>query len=107
MQEAQRIADLAAKLVAIKQRGLARQLDMEEKTGVDQTAISRALHGHYKRMSPALERLDGYADMLLVEKEVPEKVRHAAREFLGLGGTESELLASIDLARRLITRRLA
>ena len=106
MQEAQRIAELAAKLRSIKRRGLARQADLENATGVDQTVISRVLNGHRKRMNEALHRLEAYADMLLSNGEMPQEVRQAAKEFL-IFGTEAELVASIELARKLVARRLA
>jgi transcriptional regulator with XRE-family HTH domain len=106
MQEAKRIAGLAAKLHAIKARGLARQADLEEATGVDQSVISRVQRGHRKRMSATLERLDRYADMLLSGPDVPDRVQEAARKFLVVG-TESELVASIELARQLVARGLA
>lgn len=105
MQEETRIADLAVKLRAIKRRGLATQAEIESATDVDQTVISRVQNGRRKRMSAGLERLDKYADMLLSGGDVPERVRLAACRFLVVG-TETELVASIDLARQLVGRGL-
>lgn len=103
MQEANRIAALAAKLATIKRRDLARQFDIEAATCVDQTVISRVLHGKKKRMTPQLERLDRYADMLLEPRSLPQNVQQAAMEFL-IFGTAEELVAAIELAKKLVAR---
>jgi len=104
MEESARVAQLAAKLRSIKQRSLARQVDIERETGVDQTVISRVINGHKKRMNPALQRLEAYANMLLSGGEVSPRVKEAAQRFL-VYGTEGELIASIEMAKRLVSRQ--
>jgi hypothetical protein len=44
--------------------------------------------------------------MRLFGVKLPAKVDYAARQFLAVGGSEAELLASIEHAISLVTRRL-
>jgi transcriptional regulator with XRE-family HTH domain len=98
--------ELAKALQHLLAQGAATQQDIERATGVDQTTISRAKSGNLRRVTDKLRRLRRYADMQLNDIKVPAKVDHAARQFLAVGGSEAELLASIEHAISLVTRRL-
>lgn len=100
------LAELATKLLAIKRRGLATQVDIERETGVSQSTVSRVMNGERRRVTPQLHKLMNYADMLLKPKPLSEEVRDAAQDFLRCGGSEAELIASIEHGARLVSRRL-
>jgi transcriptional regulator with XRE-family HTH domain len=105
-EEALFLDELAKELQELLRAGTATQQDIEKATGVDQTTISRAKSGKLRRVTDKLQRLRRYADMRLGDFKVPAKVDHAARQFLAVGGSEAELLASIEHAISLVTRRL-
>ena len=99
-------ANLAEDLRAVKRKKLATQLEIEEKTGVAQATISRVMNGKVRRITESIERLKKYVNMLLSEDDVPATVKDAAREFLGRGGSEAELIASIEHSANLVTRKI-
>lgn len=101
------MAELAEKLQAIKRRQLATQLEIERETGVDQTTISRVMNRERRRVTPQLRTLMEYADMLLEPKALSDDVNRAAQDFLRCGGSEAELIASIEHSASLVSRRLA
>ena len=100
------LAELATKLREIKARKLATQQEIAEQIGINQPTISRALNGRRTRATESLDRLMIYADMLLGYDELPTEVQQAAREFLGRGGSEAELIASIEHSAKLVSRKL-
>ena len=106
MDSASFLAELADRLRAIKRRKLATQEQIQEDTGVDQATISRVLNGQRKRVTEPIERLMEYANMLLGSDEVPSDVQEAARQFLRRGGSEAELIASIEHSAKLVSRKL-
>ena len=57
-------------------------------------------------MTPSLVELEKYVDMLLGDKKLSSEVQDAARDFLVQGGTEAELIASIEHSARLVLGRL-
>jgi transcriptional regulator with XRE-family HTH domain len=99
------LAELAGKLRLIRRRKLATQQEIESKTGVDQTTVSRVMNLERRRVTPALRELMKYADMLLEPKPLSTEVSLAAYDFLRSGGSEAELVASIEHAARLVSRR--
>lgn len=105
MHDAARLHALRDGLRSVKAKGLASQQALENATGVDQTVISRIMNGHRRRFSEGLAPLENYVNMLLGKGEIPAAVQLATKEFLVVG-TESELIASIQLARQLVARRL-
>ena len=98
--------DLAKKLRAIKGRHLATQAELAAATGVDQATISRVLNGQRRRMTPRLAELDRYVNMLLGDRKLSREVREAARHFLVRGGTEAELIATIEHSADLVLGKL-
>ena len=98
-------AGLAEKLRAVKRRSLATQMQISNGTGVDQATISRAMNGKRRRVTEPILRLEKYVDMLLLNDGVSAEVRQAAREFFGRGGSETELIASIEHSANLISGR--
>ena len=98
--------DLAEKLRAIKARGLATQAQIAAATGVDQPTISRILNGQRRRVTPHVVRLAEYVNMRLKGGKLSPKVQKAARSFLVKGGTEAELIASIEHSTALVVREL-
>ena len=98
--------ELAKVLQGLLRSGAVAQKDIERATGVDQTTISRAKSGKLRRVTGKLQRLHRYADMRSSDFKIPARVDHAVRQFLALGGSEAELLASIEHATSLVTRRL-
>jgi transcriptional regulator with XRE-family HTH domain len=103
--DAARLRGLREALCVVKSKRLATQKELELATGVDQTTISRVMNGRRRRFSGNLSSLEQYANMLLCHTEIPAAVQVATKEFLVVG-TESELIASIKLARELVARRL-
>ena len=97
---------LAEKLRAVKSRGLATQVDLAAVTSVDQATISRVLNGQRRRVTSPLRRLEEYVDMLLEGKELSSDVQEAAKSFLVRGGTEAELIASIEHSAKLVLGKL-
>ena len=106
-EEAVFLDELAKALQDLLRSGTFTQQDIERATGVDQTTISRAKSGKLRRVTDKIRRLRLYADMRLLGVKLPAKVDYAARQFLAVGGSEAELLASIEHAISLVTRRLA
>lgn len=98
--------DLARNLLALKARRLATQADLAAATGVDQATISRVLNGQRRRMTPRLVRLDKYVNMLLDGGKLSREVQDAAKYFLVRGGTEAELIASIEHSADLVLGKL-
>ena len=101
------LADLAKNLRAVKNRKLATQMSISKVTSIDQATISRALNERCRRMTPSLIRLYKYVNMLLGDKELSSEVQQAAKNFLVHGGTEKELIASIEHSSRLVQRQLS
>lgn len=97
------LSHLAAKLELVRSKGLATQLELEAKTGVDQAVISRVFHRKRRRVTEKLRRLDRYADMLIGHAELSASVSDAAMEFLAFG-SEDELVATIQLGTRLVSQ---
>jgi transcriptional regulator with XRE-family HTH domain len=102
--DAARLRALTEVLRVVKAKGLATQKEIEAETGVDQTTISRIMNGRRRRFSSNLDALERYANMLLQGTEIPVAVQQATKEFLVVG-TETELIASIKLARQLVAGR--
>jgi hypothetical protein len=100
------LRELAGKLRAIKRRKLATQTDIERETGIDQTTVSRVMNLERRRVTRPLRDLMRYADMLLEPKDLPKDVNRAAHDFLRSGGSEAELVASIEHAARLVSGRI-
>lgn len=100
------LSELAEKLQAVKRRNLLTQKELESATGVDQATISRVMHGRRNRVTEPLRRLDGYVNMLISDEGMSDLVRDAAREFIGRGGSEAELVACILHSADLVSRRL-
>jgi transcriptional regulator with XRE-family HTH domain len=103
--DAARLRALREVLRVVKAKGLATQKELEAATGVDQTIISRIMQGRRRRFSNNLNSLERYASMLIHGTEIPVAVQQATKEFLVVG-TETELIASIKLARQLVAGRL-
>jgi transcriptional regulator with XRE-family HTH domain len=103
--DAARLRALTEALRVVKAKALATQKELESATGVDQTTISRIMRGRRRRFSSNLNSLEQYANMLIHETEIPVAVQQATKEFLVVG-TETELIASIKLARQLVAGRL-
>ena len=99
--------ELAVKLLAVRHRRLATQKEIEAATGVDQGTVSRVLRGKRRRVTDPIIRLDRYVNMLLNSTNVSEEILGAATAFLGRGGSEAELIASIHHSADLVSRRLA
>ena len=99
------LAGLSDKLGAIKRRNLATQTQLSEFTGVDQATISRVLNGERRRVNESLLRLDEYVNMLLQDGELSKDIQQAAQKFLSRGGTEAELIASIEQSSKLVLGR--
>ncbi len=100
------LPELAKKLRAVKRRGLATQLEIERVTGVNQATISRVLNGQRHHVTERIVRLDKYVNMLLQGHKLSTEIQEAARDFLGLGGSEAELVASIEHSAKLVSGRL-
>ena len=98
------MAELASKLRAIAERELATQQEIAVATGVDQSTVSKLMNGVRRRRTKAVDRVNGYADMLLTRVELPDAVVSEASRFL-VFGTEEQLVASIRLCIDLVTRR--
>lgn len=96
------LKDLADKLRAVKSRRLATQVKISLATGVDQGTISRVLNGRRRRVTRRLADLEIYVDMLLKGEKLSLEVQEAARNFLMKGGTEAELIASIEHSADLV-----
>lgn len=100
------LKDLADKLHAIKRGGLATQAEIEAETGVDQTTISRAMNLERRRVTEPLRILMKYADMRLEPSALSPAIGRAVGDFLRRGGSEAELIASIEHATVLVSGRL-
>ena len=100
------LEDLAEKLRVIRARRLATQAQIAAATGVDQPTISRILNGQRRRATPRLAGLQKYVNMLLRKEKLSPKVQEAAKSFLVRGGTEAELIASIEHSADLVLRKL-
>ena len=98
--------DLAEKLRAIKRRRLATQAQIAAATGIDQATISRVLNGQRHRVTRPLSELHEYVYMLLGDERLSVEVQEAAKSFLVRGGTEAELIASIEHSADLVLRKL-
>lgn len=105
MDESAFLDSLAKKLKVVRARGLATQMEIEAKTGVDQGTISKALNGKRTRVNDRLRALDNYANMLIGEMVLSQAVSQAAREFL-VFGSEAELVASIQHSAWLVSGRV-
>lgn len=106
MDAAVSLEGLAEKLRAVKSRGLATQVDIATATGVDQATISRVLNGRRRRFTRPLADLEKYVDILLSDGQLSSEVQEAARGFLIRGGTETELIASIEHSANLVLGKL-
>lgn len=100
------LSALAKTLQALERRGGNTQKSIEIAIQIDQTTISRARHGKLKRVTSKVRRLKAYADMQIERVEITDAVRRAAILFYKLGGSEQELIASIQHATTLIFHRL-
>ena len=100
------LAQLSRSLTVIAERRLASQLEIQKVTGVDQPTISRAQKGKLKRVTDKIERLMDYANMKLSPPPMSETVSTLTARFYEAGGTEKELVASVEHAITLVTRRL-
>ena len=57
-------------------------------------------------MTIPLRRLEKYVDMLLGQEELSLEVQETAKNFLVHGGTEAELIASIEHSAKLVLGKL-
>ena len=105
MDNTARLTALRSGLNAVKAKGLATQKALEQHSGIDQTVISRIASGRRRRFSETLCPLEIYVNMLLTATDISPAVQQATKQFL-VFGTESELIASINLAQQLVGRRL-
>lgn len=80
-------------------------MHLSQYTGVDQATISRVLNRRRRRMTDQLVVLEVYVDMLLGDQQLSSKVEEAAKDFLVRGGTEAELIASIEHSAQLVLRK--
>jgi hypothetical protein len=96
---------LTKKLKTIHRLGLSTQIDIEAKTGVIQSTVSKVMNGRRRRVNGQIRRLDEYANMLLENRDLPAAVSKAAQEFL-MFGSQAELIATIDHGARLLSGRL-
>lgn len=101
-----KLAQLSRSLRMIAERKLATQLEIQRVTEVDQPTISRAKKGELKRVTEKVERLQKYVNMKLRPRPISERVSELATSFYEAGGTERELVASVEHAITLVTRRL-
>ena len=99
------LSDLPKKLRAVKRQNLATQSELQRITGVNQATISRVLNGKIRLVTKRILLLNNYVDMLLGERELSTDIQEAAREFLGVGGSEAELIASIHHSAKLVSGR--
>lgn len=104
MADLELMEELASKLRAITDRGLATQVEIAARTQVDQSTVSKLMNGVRRRRSEAVDRVNEYADMLLRRSELPDGVISEANRFL-VFGTEEQLIASIRLCTDLVARR--
>lgn len=98
------LLELANKLKAVRSRGLATQIEIGARTGVDQGTISKVLNGKRRRVNDRIRTLDQYANILLGGVTLSPRVSEAAREFLAFG-SEAELIDSIRHCTRLVAHR--
>ena len=97
---------LARRLTVIVDSGIETESAIARKTGVDQPTISNAKLGKLKRVTPRLASLISYATIREDQVLDGSKVTELARRFFEVGGTEAELMTSIEHAMTLVTRRL-
>ena len=100
------LVELAEKLQVIRHRRLATQTQIEADTGIDQTTISRASALRRRRITPQLRDLMKYANMLIEPRPIAPGINQAVNTFLRVGGSEAELIESIEHAARLVARRV-
>ncbi len=101
------LSELAQTLQHILRAASATQIDIERATGIDQTTVSRAKSGKLKRISEKVLRLKSYADMSVKNLNISGEVLRAAKGFYAAGGTEQELVKSIQHVTSLVVPRLA
>lgn len=99
------LEQLTEKLRTIRRLGRGTQLDIEAKTGVAQSTISKVMNGRRRRVNEQVRKLDDYANILLGNPDLPPAVSKAAQEFL-IFGSQAELIATIDHGARLLSGRL-
>src|SRR3989344_3611955 len=101
MQDSSSLLDgLADDLAALFRSGNVTQIDISKGTGISQSTISKARNRKLKRVTKDVVLLRDYANILLSNDELPVSVCRAARGFLSAGGSESELVETIDLSAR-------
>lgn len=99
------LATLSANLREIEARGLLSQVAIQRMSGVDQPTISRARAGKLKRVTEKVRLLNRCVEIQLKTRGHSLKIRRATEYFYAAGGSEDELLASINLATRLLLSR--
>jgi transcriptional regulator with XRE-family HTH domain len=89
-------AALASRLREVMVAENLTQKALELRIGVDQAAISRALHGKLRRRSAAFEKLWSYANMSK-SRRVPAAAAAAFKRYVDVGGDMTVLCSAIDL----------
>lgn len=106
--DAEILEELEVALTRIKRLRLARQVDMARAFELDQPTVSRAAKGRLTAATPNLRRLLEYANMRLKEADDPvpaQPVDRALKRFRAVGGSEKDLVALVELATALLSRR--
>ena len=98
--------ELAHKLRRITSAKLTTEDEIGRTTGVHQSTVSRAMNRNLKRVTVRVKRLIRYANMRVKQNEISEDVTKTACQFYAAGGSEKELVASIEHAIDLVSRRL-
>lgn len=106
MSDAQYLLELAGKLRQLLTDKIVTQKQIQDAIGVDQSTISRVLNGKRKRKTDQIVRLMKYVNMRIKPAKISSQIESAARDFLVQGGTETELVASIEHSAKLVSGRM-
>ena len=106
MNDEELLDDLSRKLKALTFNPNFTQQSISKDLGIDQSTISRLLNRQGKRVSTTVKLLQNYVNMQLEPADLSPEVEKAALEFLSLGGTKSELVASIKHSAQLVCGKL-
>ena len=106
MSHATDLLDLSNNLRRLLSTGNITQKEIQRELKIDQATISRVLNGKRKRVTDQIKRLIEYVNMRIGPVEISRQVEEAARDFLKQGGTEVELVASIEHSARLVSRKM-
>ena len=106
MNHATYLSELSDKLRRLNSTDSVTQKDIQRELKIDQSTISRVLNGKRKRVTHQIVQLMDYVNMRIEPIEISHQVEEAARDFLKQGGTEIELVASIEHSARLMSRKM-